>query len=192
MVARKGFVRPEQPEWRGPDSQPASVALRAAPVPPAAVWVDFAPNDLSGKIARSGVHNAEIQPGVGGDGKPSCISLAGAMCSRRERAFSTCQGHRTTALPSPCLDTLRTSARAHAVAPRARASPQPLRGTRPTGPSQWARHAPFDHGVRASHNHEKQAPEPGKPARPSGSGVPAAQESFLGCPLLHKRTYGPP
>jgi hypothetical protein len=41
------------------------------------------------------------------------------------------------------------------------------------------------HGVRASHSHEKQAPEPGKPARPSGSGVPAAQESFLGCPLLH-------
>ena len=28
------------------------------------------------------------------------------------------------------------------------------------------------HGVRASQSHEKQAPEPGKPARPSGSGCP--------------------
>jgi hypothetical protein len=86
---------------------------------------------------------------IAGERMPSCISLAGAMCSRRERAFSTCQGHRTTALPSPCLDTLRTSARAHAVAPRARASPcfaQPLRGTRPNGLSQWAWHAPFRPG----------------------------------------------
>ena len=142
------------------------------------------------------VHNAEIQPGVGGDGKPSCISLAGAMCSRRERAFSTCQGHRTTALPSPCLDTLRTSARAHAVAPRARASPcfaQPMRGTRPHWSFAMGTARSFQfHGVRASHSHEKQALEPGKPARPSGSGVPAAQESFLGCPILHKPTYGPP
>jgi hypothetical protein len=48
------------------------------------------------------------------------------------------------------------------------------------------------HGVRASHSHEKQALEPGKPARPSGSGVPAAQESFLGCPdSTNERTAHP-
>jgi hypothetical protein len=78
--------------------------------------------------------------------KPSCVSLAGVMCGRRERAFSTYQSRRTTALPSPCLDTLRTSANAHEVAPRARASPssaQLLRGTRPSGRSQWAWLAPF-------------------------------------------------
>jgi hypothetical protein len=74
----------------------------------------------------------------------------GLMRSRRELAFSTCQSRRTTASPSPCLDTLRTSLRAHAVAPHARAAQsfaQPLRGTRPTGPSQRAWQAPFSSRV---------------------------------------------
>jgi hypothetical protein len=150
-MARPGQIRPRRTRGRlpyvalraGPPVTPAAVALRVGPpVTPAA--------DRSGRFraARSRVKSPirRVHKGVGGDGKPSCVSLAGVMCSRRERAFSTYQGRRTTALPSPCLDTLRTSANAHEVAPRARASPssaQPLRGTRPSGPSQWAWHAPF-------------------------------------------------
>jgi hypothetical protein len=127
---------------------------------------------------------------VPGMSRSSCVSLA-AMCSRRQRAFSACQSRRTTASPSPCLDTLRTSARAHEDAARARASQsfaQPLRGTPPIGPSQWAWPAPFGSPGYGHHTaHEKQAHEPGKAGSASRSG-PAAQESLLGCPLLQPLT----
>jgi hypothetical protein len=120
------------------------------------------------------------------------FSLAGAMCSRRERASSTCQGRRTTALPSPFLDTLGTSARAHEVAACARASPSSgnhCEGRVPLVLPNGHGTLPSVHGVRVSHSHEKQAPEPGKPepskrgARLSATGIRSHRreiKSFLG------------